>query len=138
MTCCWRWGGSGLGSPVVESTRVLARAGRRLVIRAHLRCDGPTSISASARSGLVMARGRVFEKMTKSDRVRVVSLGPATVEALAVHRDRARALASRLGGELSEESFVFASSRPGSTEAYRPDTVTETFERLRRAGLDRV
>ncbi len=89
------------------------------------------------RAGLVMAHGRVYEKATKSDRVRVLSLGSSTVDALRAHRDRAGALARRVGGELKDDAFVFASSRPGSTEAYRPDTVTENFERLRRQiGLD--
>jgi integrase len=84
-----------------------------------------------------MAHGRVYEKATKSDRVRVLSLGSSTVDALRTHRGRAAALARCVGGDLKDETFVFASSRPGSTEAYRPDTVTENFERLRRQiGLD--
>jgi hypothetical protein len=86
-----------------------------------------------------MAHGRVFEKTTKSDRVRVLSIGGATVAVIEAHRARAEHLAQRLGGDLQTSAFVFASSRPGSTEAYRPDTITENFERLRsRVGLERV
>ena len=84
------------------------------------------------RAGLILAQGRVFEKATKSDRVRVLSLGASTIDALRAHQERATALARRVDGQLEEDAFVFASSRPGSTEAYRPDTVTEKFERLRR------
>jgi integrase len=79
-----------------------------------------------------MAHGRVFEKTTKSDRVRVVSIGEATVAVLEAHWARGAALARRVRGDLLPSAFVFASSRPGSTEGYRPDSVTENFDRLRK------
>ena len=126
--------------PFATLLRLAVATGMRRGELCALRWDDVDLHGATVRvrAGLVMAHGRVVEKTTKSDRVRVVSLGPATVAVLETHRERARALAGRLGGELSGDSFVFASSRPGCTEAYRPDTVTDNFQRLRRrVGLER-
>ncbi|MEX2255035.1 MAG: site-specific integrase [Acidimicrobiia bacterium] len=89
------------------------------------------------RAGLVVTDDGILEKATKTDRVRVLSLGAATREVLRAHHDRAVGLARLAGGVLVTDAFVFASSRPGNTEALRPDSVTQMFDRLRRqVGLD--
>ena len=89
------------------------------------------------RAGLIVTDDGVVEKATKTDRVRVLSIGSSTVEALSAHKQRAEALARCAGGRLAKNAFVFASARPGSTEALRPDSVTQMFERLRReCGLE--
>jgi integrase len=84
------------------------------------------------RAGLVVSYDGVIEKPTKTDRVRVLSIGKSTVEALRVHRERADVLARLAGGRMARDAFVFASWRPGSTESLRPDSVTQMFDRLRR------
>jgi integrase len=89
------------------------------------------------RAGLVLSDDGVIEKPTKTDRVRVLSLGDATLESLRAHWERADALARQAGRPLGKDAFVFASPRPGSTEALRPDSVTQMFDRLRRrVGLE--
>jgi site-specific recombinase XerD len=95
------------------------RRGELCALRwADVDLDGAT---VRVRAGLVMAHGRVYEKTTKTDRVRVLSLGASTIDALRAHQGRAAALARRVGSELKDDAFVFALSRPGSTEAYRPN-----------------
>jgi integrase len=89
------------------------------------------------RAGLIVTDDGVIEKATKTERVRVLSIGASTVEALRGHKERAEALATWAGGRMADDAFVFASARPGSIEAVRPDSVTQMFERLRReCGLE--
>jgi integrase len=89
------------------------------------------------RAGLVITDDGIIEKPTKTDRVRVLSLGDATRDVLRAHHDRAVGLARLAGGALAKDAFVFASPRPGNNEALRPDSVTQMFDRVRRqAGLE--
>lgn len=90
-----------------------------------------TTGSVTIRRALIIVKGGVQEKSTKTDRVRSVALDDSTVAMLATHRAEQEAAASACGGAILPASWVF-SPRPGATEPYRPDSVTWWFEKLRR------
>jgi len=85
--------------------------------------------------GVIMVRGGVVERPTKTHNRRAIALDDGTVAVLSVHRDCERKVAAECGVVLAADAFVF-SRRLGGTHPLRPDNCTTTFERLRnRAGL---
>jgi integrase len=85
--------------------------------------------------GIVLVRGGVVERATKTHNVRVVALDEGTITTLNAHRRHERAAALKCGVQLADDAFVF-SRRPGGTQPLRPDNCTTTFEKLRkRSGL---
>ena len=72
---------------------------------------------------------------TKTGRSRRISLDPATVAELRVHRARCRAAVKEWGG-VAPDAFVF-SPVPGNSQPYQPHTVTQRFARLcARVGIE--
>ena len=77
----------------------------------------------------------IVRPATKSGRSRRLSLDPATVIALRLHRERSEALA-RSCGATTYGPFVF-SPVPDGSEPYHPQSVTRRFGRLcSRLGID--
>ena len=94
--------------------------------------------SVEISSSVIIARGEVVVKETKTDRVRRVALDNATAAVLVAHRARCAAKAIECGGELSVGSFVLSHEANGS-RPWRPDSATRSFNRIRdKLGLDGI
>lgn len=83
----------------------------------------------SARRNYVRARGRSYEKDTKTHRMRRVSLDPATVEVLQEHRQRYVAAMKELGEPATNDAFLF-SYGPMRDRPYDPSGVTHRYARM--------
>jgi integrase len=88
-------------------------------------------------SGLVISRavvgrsnGTVEERQTKTGNRRRIALDPATVDALARHRDRCEARAELVNATISDQAFIFSAAIDGRTP-WRPDGVSLALRRLR-------
>ena len=76
---------------------------------------------------LVGIAGLMETKPTKTDRARRIALGSATIEVLALHRERATAAAAALSIEPHNDDWLF----PGvGGHPLHPDTWTQRFRRL--------
>lgn len=94
--------------------------------------------SVEISSSVIIARGEVLVKETKTDRVRRVAIDDATAAVLVAHRTRCEAKATECGGELVAGSFVLSHAANGS-RPWRPDSATRSFNRIRdKLGLDRI
>ncbi len=81
---------------------------------------------------VVVARGGLAEKSTKTDRSRKVALDPVGIALLTAHRKRVEDWITDAGGTLAADAFVF-SPYVEATTPFRPDNVTSFFIRVRDA-----
>jgi integrase len=81
------------------------------------------------RSTAQPTRAKAFEKDTKTETERRISLDPQTMVLLADHKARAAAQCARLGLELDEEAFIF-SAAPDYSTSLLPRSVTQRYRRM--------
>lgn len=81
------------------------------------------------RRNYVRAKGRSYEKDTKTHRMRRISLDPATVEVLIAHRGRYDEAMRQLDLEPSDEAFLF-SYEAAHDRACDPSGVTHRYTRM--------
>jgi len=94
--------------------------------------------SVEISSSVIIARGEVLVKETKTDRVRRVAIDDSTAVLLAAHRGRCDERAAEFGATISPSSFVLSHEADG-TRPWRPDSATRGFTRIRnRVGLPSV
>jgi integrase len=74
-------------------------------------------------------RAPVFEKDTKTEIDRRISLDPQTMALLADHKARAAAQCAELGLELDEDAFLF-SATPDYSKPLLPRSVTQRYRRM--------
>lgn len=89
-------------------------------------------------SVFVAPRGEPEEIPTKNRRARRVAVDPTTMALLVVQLEMMEKRASELGVNLAPDAFLFSDSADGS-EPWKPDTLTQYFNRLRdRQGLRHI
>lgn len=94
--------------------------------------------SVEISSSVVIAKGEVIRKETKTDRVRRVAIDDATAALLERHRTASRELAASFGVDLRPSSYVL-SYEPDGSRPWRPDSASRRFAKLRDGlGLDTV
>lgn len=77
-------------------------------------------------------------KETKTERVRVITLGAGALEALAVYHAYVVARADEMGVALGDDGFLFTADADGA-RPWNPSTATHLFEQLRaKAGLPKA
>src|SRR3954470_12978010 len=82
--------------------------------------------------------GQLIEKDTKTHQVRKVTIDAETAELLSVHRQASEDLATKCGGAIGPNSFLF-SHEVDFSQSWRPNYATLAFGRLRNElGLDGV
>jgi len=87
---------------------------------------------------MVLGSDGMVERGTKLHAARRIALDADTIDALSEHRARAGERAGECGVDLPEGARVFSFEPDGRTP-WRPDVVTNRFNKLRRkAGLDSV
>ena len=79
--------------------------------------------------GIVIVKGGLVEKDTKTHSSRRVALDSGTVAAMAEHRNRMTERASACGHELGNDWFVFTNEADG-TVPWFPGSVSRSFKRL--------
>lgn len=113
-----------------------ARRGEVLGIRWSDLTEDCRSVEIS--SSVVIAKGQVIRKETKTDRVRRVAIDDATAGLLEQHRMACQARAETFGVELGPSSYVL-SYEPDGSRPWRPDSASRRFTKLRDGlGLDAV
>ena len=81
------------------------------------------------RRSYILHRGVGVEKDTKTHQMRRIALDSDTVALLRDHRERVRARIEELGGEMSEQTFVFSGvRRPDHGEPYSPHAVSSRYK----------
>jgi integrase len=75
------------------------------------------------------AKGKTYEKDTKTHQDRRISLDEATVEVLVEHRHRYEQLAKSLGSEPTDEAYLF-SHEPARDRPYNPDAVSHRYANM--------
>lgn len=78
---------------------------------------------------VVVGRGELRVKATKTRKVRAVTLDRATMRLLAKHRRQAREIAGACGTDIDRTSFVL-SEAPSGLEPIHPDVLSKRFQRL--------
>ena len=86
--------------------------------------------SVEISSSVIIARGEVLVKETKTDRVRRVAIDDSTATVLAAHRVRCEERAAEFGAEIGPTSFVLSHEADGS-RPWRPDSASRSFTRVR-------
>lgn len=86
--------------------------------------------SVEISSSVIIAKGEVLVKETKTDRVRRVAIDDSTATVLAGHRTRCEERAAECGTKIGAESFVLSHEADGS-RPWRPDSATRSFTRVR-------
>ena len=86
--------------------------------------------SVEISSSVIIARGEVLVKETKTDRVRRVAIDDSTALLLAAHRGRCEERAVQVGATISPSCFVLSHEADG-TRPWRPDSATRSFTRIR-------
>jgi integrase len=81
------------------------------------------------RRGLVVVKGRAFEKDTKTHRMRRIALDAETVKVLQEHRAQWDADAEKLDIIASDEAYLF-SHEPDQSRPYDPNGVTHRYGRM--------
>ncbi|HEY6793220.1 MAG TPA: tyrosine-type recombinase/integrase [Kineosporiaceae bacterium] len=81
------------------------------------------------RSTAQPTRAAVFEKNTKTDTERRISLDPQTMELLSSHRTTVAKRCADLGIELDEDAFIF-SLAPDNSRPLLPRYVTQRYRRM--------
>jgi integrase len=81
------------------------------------------------RSTAQPTRAKVFEKDTKTETERRISLDPQTMALLAAHKTRAAAQCAELDLELDEDAFLF-SAAPDYSKPLLPRSVTQRYRRM--------
>ena len=113
-----------------------ARRGEVLGIRWVDLTEDCRSVEIS--SSVVIAKGQIIRKETKTDRVRRVAIDDATAAQLEQHRTACQDEAEEFGVELSPSSYVL-SYEPDGSRPWRPDSASRRFTKLRDGlGLDTV
>lgn len=113
-----------------------ARRGEVLGIRWCDLTEDCRSVEIS--SSVVIAKGEVIRKETKTDRVRRVAIDDATAELLEQHRNACQDRAETFGVDLEPSSYVL-SYEPDGSRPWRPDSASRRFTKLRDGlGLDTV
>lgn len=115
----------GLGLQV----RLAALSGLRRGELCALRWGDLASGSLTVAGSVVVDRGKLVVKGTKTGRVRVVPLDPATVKLLAAHRKGRQAEYRKLKVTLTDRCFIFSESEDGLSPPH-PDTFTKRYSRL--------
>ncbi len=88
------------------------------------------------RRNYVRALGRVYEKDTKTHRMRRISVDPATVDVLTEHRERYDEDMQQLDLDPSDEAFLF-SYEATRDRPYDPSGITHRYARMCvRLGID--
>ena len=90
------------------------------------------------RRSYILHRGVGVEKDTKTHQMRRIALDSDTVALLRDDRERVLARVEALGGEMSEQAFVFPGvRRPDCGEPYSPHAVSSRYrEMAERLGID--
>ena len=89
-------------------------------------------------SSVIIAKGEIVVKETKTDRVRRVAVDDATAALLAAHRSRCEERAAACGAALLASGFVLSHDVDGA-RPWRPDSASRSFTRIRdRLGLGTV
>jgi integrase len=81
------------------------------------------------RSTAQPTRAAMFEKDTKTETERRISLDPQTMTLLAAHKARAAAQCAQLGLDLDQEAFLF-SAAPDYSTPLLPRSVTQRYRRM--------
>lgn len=105
-----------------------ARRGEVLGIRWCDLTEDCRSVEIS--SSVVIAKGEVIRKETKTDRVRRVAIDAATAALLEHHRQDCLGRAETFGVELAPSSYLL-SYEPDGTRPWRPDSASRRFTKLR-------
>lgn len=94
--------------------------------------------SVEISSSVVIAKGQVVRKETKTDRVRRVAIDDTTAALLEQHRMVCQDRAATFGVDLARSSYVL-SYEPDGSKPWRPDSASRRFTKLRDGlGLDTV
>ncbi len=113
-----------------------ARRGEVLGIRWSDLTSDYRSVEIS--SSVVIAKGEIIRKETKTDRVRRVAIDDATAGLLEQHRMECQDRAETFGVDLEPSSYVL-SYEPDGSRSWRPDSASRRFTKLRDGlGLDTV
>jgi integrase len=87
----------------------------------------------TVRTGITHVPGRPrIEGSSKNRRMRAVALGPKALQLVEAQRTMMAERASQVGGDLAGDAFVFSDAEDGGV-AWRPDSTTQYFTRLRAA-----
>lgn len=105
-----------------------ARRGEVLGIRWSDLTEDCRSVEIS--SSVVIAKGQVIRKETKTDRVRRVAIDDATAALLERHRMACQDRAETFGVNLGPSSYVL-SYEPDGSRPWRPDSASRRFTKLR-------
>lgn len=86
--------------------------------------------SVEINSSVVVGKGGVIRRTTKTDRVRRVAIDDVTAELLAAHRVRCEERATECDTVLDAGAFVL-SYEPDALRPWRPDSASRRFAKLR-------
>lgn len=85
--------------------------------------------AVTVRRAVVGAQGKLTVKGTKTGRVKVLALDPATVSAMKSWRVRCATAALEMGAQLGDDRYLFA-QRPDGRDPWWPETLTHKWRRL--------
>lgn len=105
-----------------------ARRGEVLGIRWSDLSKGCRSVEIS--SSVVIAKGQIISKETKTDRVRRIAIDDTTAALLEQHRQDCLGRAETFGVELAPSSYLL-SYEPDGSRPWRPDSASRRFTKLR-------